>query len=106
MRITTLKIIIITFLSIFLTSCGGFKYSDARKNPTKGEERARKNVKEGRGIALGNALKRGTSYEFSTSNPMWRASLETLDFLPLTTVDYSGGIIISDWYSSGSVSGK
>ena len=106
MRITTLKIIIITFLSIFLTSCGGFKYSDARKNPTKGEERARKNVKEGRGIALGNALKRGTSYEFSTSNPMWRASLETLDFLPLTTVDYSGGIIISDWYSSGSTSGK
>ena len=35
---------------------------------------------------------------------MWRASLETLDFLPLTTVDYSGGIIITDWYfdSSGS----
>ena len=106
MRITTLKIIIITFLSIFLTSCGGFKYSDSRKNPTRGEERAKKNVKEGRGISLGNAIKRGTNYEFSTSNPMWRASLETLDFLPLTTVDYSGGIIISDWYSSGSTSGK
>ena len=30
---------------------------------------------------------------------MWRASLETLDFLPLTTVDYSGGMIITDWYS-------
>ena len=42
--------------------------------------------------------RRGTNYEFSTSNPMWRASLETLDFLPLTTVDYSGGIIITDWY--------
>ena len=106
MRITTLKIIIITFLSIFLTSCGGFKYSDSRKNPTRGEERAKKNVKEGRGISLGNAIKRGTNYEFSTSNPMWRASLDTLDFLPLTTVDYSGGIIISDWYSSGSTSGK
>ena len=43
----------------------------------------------------------GTNYEFSTSNPMWRASLETLDFLPLTTVDYSGGVIITDWYSDG-----
>ena len=32
---------------------------------------------------------------------MWRASLETLDFLPLTTVDYSGGMIITDWYSDG-----
>ena len=31
---------------------------------------------------------------------MWRASLEIIDFLPLTTVDYSGGIIITDWYSS------
>ena len=41
----------------------------------------------------------GTNFEFSTSNPMWRASLETLDFLPLQTVDYSGGVIISDWYS-------
>ena len=30
---------------------------------------------------------------------MWRASLEILDFLPLTTVDYSGGTIITDWYS-------
>ena len=42
---------------------------------------------------------RGTNYEFSTSNPLWRASLEILDFLPMTTVDYSGGMIISDWYT-------
>ena len=32
---------------------------------------------------------------------MWRASLELLDFLPLSTVDYSGGMIVSDWYSDG-----
>ena len=102
MRITTLKILTIILISTFLTSCNGFfKYSDARKNPTHGEARAKKNVKEGKGISLGKAIKggRGTNYEFSTSNPMWRASLETLDFLPLTTVDYSGGIIITDWYS-------
>ena len=30
---------------------------------------------------------------------MWRASLEILDFIPMTTVDYAGGMIISDWYS-------
>ncbi len=30
---------------------------------------------------------------------LWRASLEILDFIPLTTVDYSGGIIITDWYN-------
>ena len=47
----------------------------------------------------GGMVDRKTNYEFSTSNPLWRASLETLDFIPLTTVDYSGGMIISDWYS-------
>ena len=92
-----------TLILILLTSCSGFyKYSPARDNPTKGTERAKKNVEEGKGISIGNVtkgMKRGTSYEFSTSNPMWRASLEILDFLPMTTVDYSGGIIISDWYS-------
>ena len=106
MRTKTLKIITFIFLGVFLTSCGGFKYTDARNNPTKGEERAKKNVREGKGIALGGLRKGGTNYEFSTSNPMWRASLETLDFLPLTTVDYSGGVIISDWYSSESSGGK
>ena len=90
-------------LCILLTSCGGFKYSPARENPVKGTDRARKNVQEGRGIAIGDALKRGgTTYQFSTSNPMWRASLEVLDFLPLTTVDYSGGMIITDWYAENS----
>ena len=77
-----------------------FKKVDQRTMPDGPEAKARKNVEEGRGISLGNIGKRGsTNYEFSSSNPMWRSSLEILDFLPLTTVDYSGGIIISDWYT-------
>ena len=43
----------------------------------------------------------GTSYQFASSNPMWRATLEILDFLPLANVDYSGGIITTDWYNEG-----
>ncbi len=43
----------------------------------------------------------GTNYQFASSNPMWRATLEILDFLPLANVDYSGGIITTDWYSEG-----
>ena len=91
---------LIFFLSIFLitSSCGIYKYSDARKNPVNANERVKKNIEEGRGFRLGNLGKKGGDFLFSSSNPMWRASLETLDFLPLTTVDYSGGIIISDWY--------
>ena len=40
-----------------------------------------------------------TTFDFASSNPLWRASLDTLDFMPLTNANYSGGIIISDWYS-------
>ncbi len=97
-----------------LNSCGlGKKVKDIRKpvdlrtSPLDPDERARKNIKEGRGITLGNI--RGsskTTYEFSTSNPMWRASLEVLDFIPLATVDYSGGMIITDWYSDGSTKNR
>ena len=100
------KIIVYFFLFSLLVSCGKgfFKKVDTRKVPISGPERAQKNVKEGRGVGLGKMIRGGagsTNYEFSTSNPMWRASLETLDFIPLTTVDYSGGLIITDWNSDG-----
>jgi len=85
---------------LILSSCGN-KFGDARNNPVNAQERARKNVEEGKGAGITGIIRgnRGTNFEFSSSNPMWRASLELLDFLPLSTVDYSGGIIISDWYS-------
>ena len=93
-------IVILLVFSIILQSCGVVKKVDQRQMPDGAQAKARKNIEEGRGVSIGGALKRGnTNYEFSTSNPMWRASLETLDFLPLTTVDYSGGMIITDWYS-------
>ena len=88
-----------------LTSCEALKPKkvDTRETSIKGSERARKNVEEGGGVSLKNVLnRRGGSFEFSSSNPMWRASLEILDFLPLSTVDYSGGMIVSDWYTGES----
>lgn len=88
-------------LSIFfLTACGIYKKTSSDV-PTNALERAKKNIEEGRGAGIGNLINRGgTNYEFSTSNPLWRASLETIDFLPLSNVDYSGGIISTDWYSA------
>ena len=97
-----IKIIACFFLFSSIVSCGGFKKVDTRKVPISGPERAKQNVREGRGIGLGQMVGKArgsTNYEFSTSNPMWRATLDILDFLPLTTVDYSGGVIISDWYT-------
>jgi hypothetical protein len=96
----------LVFSAIFLLiSCAVpnfMKPSKVDKNsPVNAKDRARKNVTEGRGVSLKGVMGgsgRGTNYEFSSSNPLWRASLETIDFMPLSTVDYSGGVIITDWY--------
>ena len=101
------QLLITSFLMCFIliSSCGLYKKTDQRGEPTGALDKAKKNIDEGRGISLKNlgGLARGsTGFEFSSSNPMWRASLEILDFLPLTTVDYSGGVIITDWYSTES----
>ena len=87
----------------FLNSCGIYKPSDARVVSPNSKERVKKNLEEGKGFSIGKALKGsgGTNYQFASSNPMWRATLEILDFLPLSNVDYSGGIIITDWYNEG-----
>lgn len=97
------KYLILLLAFIFLSNCEALKPKkvDTRKVPINAQAAARKNIEEGRGVNLNNLLKRGggTNFEFSSSNPLWRASLNVLDFIPLTTADYSGGVIISDWYT-------
>jgi len=93
---------ILLLLFFLLTSCGIFKPSDARTVSPNVDERVKKALQEGRGFRIGSGMKKGgTSFEFASSNELWRASLEVLDFLPLSNVDYSGGIIITEWYSEG-----
>lgn len=99
------KFISIFFCLILLSNCEALKPKkvDTRKTPINAQAAARKNIEEGKGVSIKSLLgNKGTNFEFSSSNPMWRASLDTLDFLPLTTVDYSGGVIITDWYNNGS----
>ena len=106
MTIKNLQILVC--LLIFTASCSvpqALKPGKVEKDrPVNAQDRARQNVETGRGISLKGVLggNKSTNYEFSTSNPLWRASLEIIDFMPLSTVDYSGGVIITDWYSDGS----
>ena len=101
MKITHIKILTI-FLSIFLlNSCGIYKPVDAKKFPPQPELRVKKNIEEGRGFRLMEGFggnKKGGKFEFANANPLWRASLDIIDFMPLLSVDYGGGIIITDWY--------
>ena len=96
-------LVIGVFILSFFSSCGIYAPSDARKISPNSKERVKKNLEEGKGISLGKMMgnRGGTNYQFASSNPMWRATLEILDFLPLANVDYSGGIITTDWYNEG-----
>ena len=96
-------ILTVSVLTSALNSCGIYKPVDARKVSPNADERVKKNLEEGKGFSIMGGLsgKGGTNYQFASSNPMWRATLEILDFLPLSNVDYSGGIITTDWYNEG-----
>lgn len=100
-----LKIKKYIFLIIFITTLANC----VQKDPVTGEKvliepnvdaRARQAARESGGlmgmIGKGN---QDTNFRFSSSNVLWRASLKTLEFMPLLNADYSGGIIITDWYS-------
>ena len=102
-KFSLLTVILIS--SIFLTSCQLAKMGgDAKKNPPDPRLRVKKNLEEGKGFRLMdmNKNKGGGTFEFASSNELWRASLDTIDFMPLASVNYSGGIIITDWYTADS----
>ena len=96
------KIILILVLAFLLNGCNGkFPGADARKFPANPEERVQKNLEEGRGFRLKDAMTdKGGVFDFASSNELWRASLDAIDFIPLASANYSGGIIITDWYSN------
>ena len=92
---------------IFLSSCGNnfFRGADARKVSPDPRERVKKNLEEGKGFRLNDVVKKGVgrgggTFEFASSNELWRASLDIIEFMPLTSANYSGGIIITDWYAN------
>ena len=88
-------------LIILLSSCGKdmFTFPSAKDVPIDVNERVEKNIEEGRGISFGGGSKQGGVFDFASSNEMWRASIEVLDFVSFTNASYSGGIIITDWFS-------
>ena len=102
-------VVLVVIIPIILSSCkspdGKFKLpgGDARKFPADPAKRVEQNLKQGKGFQLNDAFgggKKGGVFDFASSNELWRASLDVIDFMPLSSVNYSGGIIITDWYSS------
>ena len=101
--ITSRNIIILFSVIILLTqsACNALKPRkvSAKDFPPDPRQRVKKNIEEGKGFRLFDGKRTGTTYEFASSNPLWQATLDTLDFMPLVSANYSGGIVITDWYS-------
>ena len=96
-----IKFSLLTIFSlIFLNSCNWYKRSDIKDNPVNVDERVKKNIQEGRGIRFGRGATRGGDFDFASSNPLWRGAIDVMNFVPLTNASYSGGIIITEWFSS------
>ena len=97
---TIQSLIFLSFMCFLVSSCG--TGVDAKKYPPQPELRVKKNIEEGRGFRLMDKtnLSGTRNFEFASSNELWRASLDTIDFIPLASVNYSGGIIITDWYTN------
>jgi hypothetical protein len=99
-RQKTYQLIFLLFSFYLITSCGLYKKANVKDFPINEKDKREKNVNEGRGMTIGNIKKgSGGNFEFATANEMWRATLDVLDFVPLATADYGGGIISTDWYS-------
>ena len=99
MKKLTLLLMITAFI---LTNCGWYKRSDVKDNPINVKERVQKNIEEGKGIRLFKSGSQSGVFDFASSNELWRASIEILDFVPFTNASYSGGILITDWFSGPS----
>ena len=101
--ITSRNIVILFSVIILLTqsACNALKPKkvSAKDFPPDPRQRVKKNLEEGKGFRLFDGKRSGTTYDFASSNPLWQATLDTLDFMPLVSANYSGGIVITDWYS-------
>mgnify|MGYP001232611292 CR=1 FL=1 len=107
MRTNLIKFIIFIIFSLFfLNSCGWYKRSDIKDNPVNVDDRVKRNIQEGRGIRFGKGATRGGDFDFASSNPLWRGAIDVMDFVPLTNASYSGGIIITEWFSSENNTGS
>ena len=96
------KYLVFLFGFLFiLSSCVKLPGADARKIPPNVKDRVKRNLETGKGFRIDDEFRKKLSgnFEFASSNELWRASLDTIDFMPLTSANYSGGILITDWYS-------
>ncbi len=99
-------------LAIMVSGCTSNKKEEA-EIPTKKEifepnvQKRTEKYRDSTGGILGNFSKKNSgTFDFANSNVLWRASLKSLENIPLQSASYAGGILVTDWYGNSNESIK
>ncbi len=86
-------------LATSLTACSGFSIGDDRTPSEQGSSILDDSSGPGLFDGLGGDKKQQGS-SIGINSYLWRATLDTLSFMPLSSADPFGGVIITDWYTN------
>ncbi len=102
---TTRSMIVVLGASALLASCGTDLSPKPGQEVPIGRDEARKygfgKLMGDDFLLFGGPKKKGSNAQSASVNRyLWHASLEVVSFMPLQSVDASGGVIVTDWYSA------
>lgn len=103
----SLKILFLVLSTLLIANCGGGKAVEDKSQYPMNPEDARKlrngklTGEDGWNLFGGDDSKAGEggNSPIGVNSFLWRASLDTLSFLPIASADPFGGVILTDWYS-------
>lgn len=98
------SILFIFLVFLILQGCAGKKKEDQEianilKKSNEPPKDLKERVQESKSGIIFNRDKGEAQAAFASNNILWRATLKSLDFVPLNSADYAGGVIVTDWYS-------
>src|SRR5262249_27742441 len=106
-RFLALRLLLCAVLAGGMVGCSAFNDAEPPAHKEKIQRQNRMgSVLGDDGIFFGAGTKKkgdegaGTGGGIGVNSFLWRASLDSIGFMPLASADPFGGVIISDWYAS------
>lgn len=105
------KILLIASALFVLSACSG---ADIQKAETPLETKEQRRLQRGKltgddGLVLAGGEKKddsGSAGAIGVNIYLWRATLDTLSFMPITSADPFGGTVLTDWYEDPKTPGE
>jgi hypothetical protein len=105
----TVRFVLSAALTTILVACSGVDMQPPPPKEKIQKQNAYGSIMGGDGLLFGGGKARGSEGGAGTGGGigvntfLWRASLDSIGFMPLASADPFGGVIISDWYATPDV---